>query len=124
MKIESAPKIERKTDTEYLELLKTRLVELGEELRVAEEQYRELVTTPIDSDDERGDRQNEKQTAEETLTRIGSQIEEAEKAIRWAEKNGFVCAVCGKEIETARLNIDTASITCIEHKGQEDEIEV
>jgi len=124
MKIEATPKIERKTDTEYLDLLQKRLVSLNSELKITEDQRKKVAGTPTDSADEYGDRQNELQTLEETIDGTKKQIDEVEKTIRWAEKNGFVCAVCGKEIEPDRLDADLASITCKNHKGEEDGIEV
>lgn len=124
MKIEATPNMERKSDAEYLKLLQDRLDSLSRELEITKGQRQEVAKTPTDSADEFGDRQNELRTLEETIDGAKNQIDEVEKTIRWAKEHGFVCAICGKEIETDRLEADLASIACKEHRSEEDGIEV
>ena len=74
----------------------------------------------IDSADDLASVQQDCVRKEEMINNINERLEEIENTIIWAREHGFVCSVCGKEIETDRLDADPASITCKKDLGSED----
>ena len=74
----------------------------------------------IDSADDLASIKQDRARKEEMVNNTRERLEEIEKTIIWAREHGFVCSICGKEIETDRLDADPASITCKKDLGSED----
>ena len=113
-----------KNDQLYLEALKNKIAKLTEEKNSDEVRLREIQDDKPMSGDDVGSQRDDRERLEQEIANTEDMINEAERTLNWATKNGFVCAVCRKPIETDRLDADPASITCKEHRDQEDTIEI
>lgn len=110
----------QKSKEYFLQQLRQRISELEEEKLANEQRLAEVQEDkPISSDDV-GSRRDDRDRFEQQISNTFDLIEEAKRALAWADKNGFICAVCRKPIEEDRLEADPASVTCKEHRDQED----
>jgi RNA polymerase-binding transcription factor DksA len=115
---------EEKSDQSYLDLLKDKVVNLQSEKERAESELRDIQDDKPVSTDDVGSQRDDRERLEGEIRNTEDLIIEGERALRWVQENGFICAVCQKPIERDRLDADPASITCKEHRDEEDTIEV
>lgn len=113
-----------KNDQHYLELLKERIAKLNEEKKGDELRLKEIQDDKPMSGDDVGSQRDDRERLEQEIANTEGLIIENERALNWAEKNGFICAVCRKPIEKDRLDADPASLTCKEHRDEEDTVEI
>lgn len=113
-----------KNDKYYLNLLKENIISLTETKKEDEKRLKEVQDDKPMSGDDVGSQRDDRERLEQEISNTEGLIVEAERALRWAEINGFVCAVCRKPIERDRLEADSASITCKEHRDEEDTVEI
>jgi len=100
----------------YFERLETEKSRLLNELKALRgESFGE-----VDTADDGPSIKQDQARKEELVNNLTERLEEIENTIIWAREHGFVCSVCGKEIETDRLEADPASITCKKDLGSED----
>jgi len=101
------------------------LADLRQELAEIESELAKIV--PIEAtatgDDVAEAQETRDQQQQIVATRKERQVE-IERALIWKASHGNRCAVCDQTIENARLEADLASITCIEHRDQEDTVEI
>ena len=106
----------------FLQRLRERIAKFQEERAINEQRLAEVQEDkPISSDDV-GSQRDDRDRFEQEIANTSALIEEGERALAWAEKNGFICAFCRKPIEEDRLEADPASVTCKEHRDQEDSV--
>lgn len=104
----------------FLDLLEQKISRLEAEKKINEERLSEVQeNTPMSSDDV-GSQRDDRERFEQEIANTSALISEAKRALAWADKNGFICAVCQAEIERDRLEADPASVTCKKHRDQED----
>jgi RNA polymerase-binding transcription factor DksA len=113
-----------KNDQYYLDLLKASIAKLTEEKASDEARLKEIQDDKPMSGDDVGSQRDDRERVEQEIANTEDLIIEANRAITWATKNGFICAVCSKPIEKDRLDADPASLTCKEHRDEEDTIEL
>ncbi len=103
----------------YLEILKREKQKSLQEIKTLKERN---FDEPVSGDDFPSTQQSRVRN-EELLITAQERLQEIEKTIAWVEGegHGFICQVCGKEIEDKRLNADVASVTCLEHLDHEDD---
>ena len=77
-----------------------------------------------DTGDDAAEVQEERDQQEQIVGNYSDRQAEIERAIKWIKEKGGICAVCGKKIEGPRRDINPASITCIEHKDQENSLDL
>ncbi|OJI08628.1 MAG: hypothetical protein COV08_03595 [Candidatus Vogelbacteria bacterium CG10_big_fil_rev_8_21_14_0_10_49_38] len=83
-----------------------------------------IIKDDIDTRDDITENQETREEQTQIIATYRERQNEIERALRWTEQHGAVCAVCGEPISEARLEADPASITCRKHMNQEDSIEV
>lgn len=109
------------SDKEVLTKLEKRLIEIRSSLGKADEN--ENPSQPIDDEDLVED--NEEKERRQAL---GNELEKEELeiigAIKWIGEHGDVCAFagCDSKVGDRRRQADPASITCAEHREEEDRI--
>ena len=117
-------KIIEKNDKYYLDLLKKNIIKLKEEKEGDEARLKEIQEDKPMSGDDVGSQRDDRERLEQEIANTNDLIVEANRAIEWATKNNFICAVCRKPIEKDRLDADPASLTCKEHRDEEDTIKL
>lgn len=115
-----------KNDQYYLTRLEQKLAELKNELSNDEARLKEIQDDKPMSSDDVGSQRDDRETLEQQIANTNDLINEAERALGWTKEHGFVCAFpgCKNKIEPKRLEVDISSITCIEHRDEEDKIEL
>ncbi|HRZ30157.1 MAG TPA: hypothetical protein P5274_00585 [Candidatus Paceibacterota bacterium] len=113
-----------KNDQYYIDLLETNIAKLVKEKGGDEARLKEIQDDKPMSGDDVGSQRDDRERLEQEIANTEDLISEANRALTWAKKNGFVCAVCRKPIEKDRLDADPASLTCKEHRDEEDAIEL
>jgi RNA polymerase-binding transcription factor DksA len=106
----------------FIDLLQERITRLKEERTINEQRLAEVQEDQPISSDDIGSQRDDRDRFEQEISNTSELIEEAERALTWGEKNGFICAICRKPIECDRLEADPASVTCKEHRDQEDSV--
>ncbi len=113
-----------KDDQYYLDLLKEKIAHLIESKKGDEARLKEIQDDKPMSGDDVGSQRDDRERLEQEIANTEGLIVENERALNWAIAKGFVCAVCRKPIERDRLDADPASITCKEHRDEEDTVEI
>ncbi|MFA6476362.1 MAG: hypothetical protein WCV68_02990 [Candidatus Paceibacterota bacterium] len=113
-----------KNDQHYLDLLKENIAELTKGKKEDELRLKEIQDDKPMSGDDVGSQRDDRERLEQEIANTEGLILENERALHWALANGFVCAVCRKPIERDRLDADPASLTCKEHRDEEDTVEI
>lgn len=116
--------LEKNTNQHYFDLLKSSIAKLTEEKESDEARLKDIQEDKPMSGDDVGSQRDDRERLEQEIANTSAMINEAERALQWATENGFICAICRRNIETDRLDADPASITCKEHRDEEDTVEI